>query len=56
MSRRHRSEGRIDILFQLERDGRMVSAGINVTEKQISFRYKAVDQKCGMLHPATSQD
>src|SRR6188768_752903 len=52
----HGSECRTDVLFQLERDGRMVSAGINITEKHISFRDKAVDQKCGMLHPATSQD
>jgi hypothetical protein len=40
---RHGSECRTDVLFQLERDGRMVSAGIKVTEKQISSGYKAVD-------------
>jgi hypothetical protein len=43
-------------LFQLEHDGRMVSAGINVTEKQISFRDKAVDKKCSSYMPPTPQD
>jgi len=52
----HGSECRVDVLFRLERDGRMVSAGINTTEKQISFRYKAVDEKCCSYMQPTSQD
>jgi hypothetical protein len=43
-------------LFQLERDGRMVRAGIATTEKQISFRYKRADENAALTWRTIPQD